>query len=232
MDLYPVNLNIAGRTCVIVGGGAVAMRKAGPLLDCGARVVLISPEAASPLEEMAESGKLQWHARKYRQGDLQGAFLAFAATDDPRVQQTVAAEAQREGVLCNSADAPEGCSFQVPARVRRGNFLLTVSTGGGSPALAAKLRRELAEQYGEEYKQFVDLLGAIRRRVVTDGQTSESHRILFEKLLQLNILPRIRQENWLVLQEELMEVLPKEVDVEELIQCLRGIDEKEHGSSG
>jgi len=225
MNLYPVNLNIAGRTCVIVGGGAVAIRKAGPLVDCGARVVLISPEAAPPLEKMAELGKLDWHARKYRQGDLQGAFLAFAATNDPRVQQIVAAEAKREGVLLNSADAPDGCSFQVPARVRRGNFLLTVSTGGGSPALAAKLRRELAEEYGEEYKQFVDLLAMIRQRVVADGQTSESHKILFEKLLQLNILARIRKENWSVLEEELMEVLPKDVDVKELIRCIRGIDD-------
>jgi precorrin-2 dehydrogenase/sirohydrochlorin ferrochelatase len=102
---------------------------------------------------------------------------------------------------------------------------LTVSTGGGSPALAAKLRRELAEEYGEEYKQFVDLLAMIRQRVVADGQTSESHKILFEKLLQLNILARIRKENWSVLEEELMEVLPKDVDVKELIRCIRGIDD-------
>lgn len=223
MDLYPVNLNIAGRICVIVGGGGVAVRKAGPLVDCGAQVVLVSPEAASPLEKMAGSGKLEWHARKYRQGDLQGAFLAFAATDDPRVQQTVAADAQREGVLLNSADAPNNCSFQVPARVRRGKFLLTVSTGGGSPALAGKLRRELAEQYGQEYKQFVDLLSTIRRRVVADGQTSESHKVLFEELLQRNILTWIREENWSVLREELMEVLPADVDVEELITCVKSI---------
>lgn len=225
MDLYPVNLNIVGRTCVIIGGGGVAIRKAGPLVECGARVVLISPEVASPLEKMAELGKLDWHARRYRQGDLRGAFLAFAATADPGVQQAVAAEAKREGVLLNRADAPDACSFQVPARVRRGDFLLTVSTGGGSPALAAKLRRELAEEYGEEYKQLVDLLAAIRRRVVADGQTCESHKILFEKLLQLNILARIRAENWSVLEEELMEVLPRDVDVEELIKRILGIDD-------
>lgn len=225
MDLYPVNININGRTCVIVGGGGVAMRKAGPLVECGARVVLISPEAVSPLEKMAELGKLVWHARRYRQGDLRGAFLVFAATDDPGVQQTVAAEAKREGVLLNSADAPDACSFQVPARVRRGDFLLTVSTGGGSPALAAKLRRELAEEYGEEYKQLVDLLAAIRQRVVADGQASEVHKILFEKLLELNILDRIRKQNWSVLQGELMEVLPRDVGVEELIKCIRGIDD-------
>ncbi|MEE4243427.1 MAG: bifunctional precorrin-2 dehydrogenase/sirohydrochlorin ferrochelatase [Desulfopila sp.] len=221
MNLYPVNLDICGRLCLIVGGGEVAARKIGPLVSCGARVNVVSPNAVPVIEKLADAGKITWHKRKYRRGEMDDAFLVFAATDNSTVQQEVQAEAAEKGILINSATDPVSCTFQVPARVRRGNFLLTVSTGGGSPALAVKLRKELETEYGKEYQQLVDLLAYIRKIIVADGQSSDSHKILFEKLLQLNILTQIRKEDWPALQEELQAVLPKEVDVGNLINSIR-----------
>lgn len=221
MNLYPVNLNIQGKTCVIVGGGEVALRKIGPLLSCGARIVLISPIVVSDIEKMASLQQIRWINRGYKPGDLQDAFLVFAATDSREVQQAVVEEAEGKGILVNSADDPAACSFQVPARVRRGNFLLTVSTGGGSPALAAKLRRELAEEYGEEYQQFVELLARIREKVVDDGNSSEAHKQLFEKVLELNILEFLRDGDWKGLRQGLENILPDEIDVEDLLRAIR-----------
>jgi precorrin-2 dehydrogenase/sirohydrochlorin ferrochelatase len=228
MDLYPVNLNINGSTCIIIGGGGVARRKIGELLSCKAKVIVISPEVGPAIMRMVQSERIVWHARCYQRGDLHGAFLVFAATDNREVQQNVAAEAKEAKILFNSVDDPSACSFQVPARVRRGDFLLTVSTGGGSPALAARLRRQLAKEYGDEYKQLVDLLGRIRKIIVADGKTSESHKILFERLLELDILGRIHKQEWSALANDLREVLPTETHVEELINFIKPCDRQEN----
>lgn len=232
MNLYPVNLKIENRICLIVGGGEVGVRKIGPLVSCGARVVVVSPDAVPQIAEMAESGIILWHRRAYHRGDMDGALLVFAATDNREVQHQVAEEAAEKNILVNSADDSRSCSFQVPARVRRGNFLLTVSTGGGSPALAAKLRRELADEYGSEYQLFVELLGRIRERIVDDGKTQASHKAVFENLLQLDILARIRQRDWTTLRHELSGILPGDMDIADLIASLHTADATESLESG
>jgi precorrin-2 dehydrogenase / sirohydrochlorin ferrochelatase len=221
MALYPVNLNIKDSTCVVIGGGEVARRKIGELIACKARVIVISPTVGPAISNMVTLGKIQWHARSFQRGDLEDAFLVFAATDNHDVQRKVAEEARERKILFNSVDDPEGCSFQVPARVRRGDFLLTVSTGGGSPALAAKLRRKLSLEYGKEYQQLVELLGRIRKHIVADGETSETHRVLFEKLLQLNLLERIGKREWSALESELQELLPETINVQDLISSIQ-----------
>lgn len=222
MSLYPVNLDIENRLCLVVGGGGVACRKIEGLLTSGAKVVVVSPRINSAIALLVEQGEIEWYARSYEKGDLQGAFLVFAATDKLKVQQQVIAEAHERGTLVNAADAPKVSTFQVPARVRRGDFLITVSTGGGSPALAAQIRRDLEEKYGSEYDQFVELLTRIRENIVGDGNTTESHKLLFIKLLQLNILAQIRNKDWPALQEELCAILPDDVNVEELVTGVQG----------
>jgi len=221
MNLYPVNLNIQNKLCVIVGGGEVAGRKIRSLVNCGAKVVVISPVISAEIEGIASSGEIELRKRNYQNDDLDGAFLVFAATNEPNVQQAVVDEAKRKSILINSVDDPSSCSFQVPARVRRGNFMLTVSTGGSSPALASKLRKDLEEEYGLEYEHFVNLLARIREKVVVDGNTSDSHKLLFEKLLQLNILQRIQKADWVSLQQELGSILPEGMDVDELIDSIQ-----------
>ncbi|HKJ65359.1 MAG TPA: bifunctional precorrin-2 dehydrogenase/sirohydrochlorin ferrochelatase [Desulfopila sp.] len=235
MKLYPVNLNIEGKSCLIVGGGEVAARKIASLLSCGATVRVVSPECGPKIKTLAKNGVVQWLRRTYRSSDLDGAFLVFAATDNAEVQRLIVDEAKAKNILVNSADDPVSCTFQVPAKVRRGNLLLTVSTGGGSPALAAKLRRQLENAYGLEYQLLVDLLGRIRREIVADGKTQASHKAVFEKLLQLNLLQSIRQGDWPKLQEELGVVLPKDIDIDALIDSMQiedTIDSLEADGSG
>lgn len=230
MNLYPINLNINKKRCLVIGGGDVAVRKINELCSCGARVVVISPDVQPAIEKKAAQGKITWLARDYRRGDLEEAFLVFAATDNREVQGKIVAEAEQNNILCNSVDDPEVSSFHVPARVRRGSFLLTISTGGGSPAFAVKLRKDLDAEYGLEYQQFVDLLAAIRKRVVVDGKGADSHKILFEKLLQLNILTQIREQDWRALEKDLRATLPEDMDIGELLDALRHKDQQDRSA--
>ena len=134
MPLYPVNLKIEDRLCIIVGGGPVALRKARGVLSAGGHVRVIGPEVVSGIKELAEKNQIEWFERVFAEGDLERAFLVFAATGSRTVQIAVAREAEKYGVLLNSADDPEGSHFHIPAHFRRGKMLATVSTGGGSPA--------------------------------------------------------------------------------------------------
>ncbi len=217
MFSYPVNLSIENRLCLIVGGGVVAARKINTLLLCKARVRVISPHVCEVIGVLAEKGKIEWLQRGYEEGDVQGALLVIATTDKRDIQNLIVTEASERQILVNVVDDPSACTFQVPAMVRRGEFLLTVSTGGGSPALSARIKKKIEEEYGPEYGLFVDLLAKIRENIVNDGGTQTSHKIFFEKLLQLNILTYIRQENWSALQKELAELLPEGIDPEQLI---------------
>ena len=217
MVLYPVNLDIAGKLCLVVGGGGVAWRKIRSLLGCSARVVVISPQVVPEIELLARRGELVWQKRGYRQGDLQGAMLAFAATDDPGVQQMVSREAEQRGVLLNSADNPQRCDFQVPAKVRRGELLLTVSTGGGSPALSKMVRQQLEVQFGPEYGVVIALFSAVREKIVPGPGTPEENRKVFREMLLSNILESVRSGDWPKVEEILARVLPPEIDGSRLV---------------
>lgn len=163
---YPIALTrLAGLRCVVVGGGEVALRKVGALLASGAQVEVISPALQPQLAEWRDAGRLQHTARPYGAGDLQGAFLVIAATDRREVNAAVAIEAQQRGVLHNIADDPDAGNFHTLAAVQRGDVLLAVSTGGGSPALAAQIRRKLETTFGPEYGVLAARLGALRREI-------------------------------------------------------------------
>ncbi|MDA1216439.1 MAG: bifunctional precorrin-2 dehydrogenase/sirohydrochlorin ferrochelatase [Chloroflexi bacterium] len=140
---YPVFLDLRGRRCVIIGAGEIAERKVQQVLACEGNATFISPEASASIRELAEANAVEWLARPYASGDLTGAFLAIAATDDTEVNQQVHAEAEAKGILLNVVDIPELCSFIAPAVVERGPVKVAISTGGASPALARKLRESL-----------------------------------------------------------------------------------------
>lgn len=161
---YPVSLELAERRCVVVGGGIVAEDKVRSLLDAGAVVVVVAEACTAGLEALAGDGALSIVGRNYVEGDLEGAFLTIAATDDPAVNAAVYEEGERGRVLVNSVDDVEHCHFAVPSVVRRGELTLTVATGGRAPALAKKLRRTLTEQFGPEYAEVVELIGQVRRQ--------------------------------------------------------------------
>jgi len=179
--LYPMMLDLAGRAVVVVGGGAVAERKIRGLLAARAAVTVVSPAVTRTIARWAAGARIVLRRRPARAGDLDGALLVFAATDDPTVNRRMAAAALRRGALCNRADDPTACGFLVPAVLRRGDLLVAVSTGGGSPALAKRLRERLAGLLGPEYAAFLAALGDLRRqarRVIPDARQRQA---LFRK---------------------------------------------------
>ena len=142
---YPVFLNLRGRRCVIVGGGTVAEGKIGKLLESGAEVCVISPDATPGIRQFVADGAVHWEQREYRPGDLEGAFIAIAATNLREVNRRIFEEANDRGVMLNAVDDPPNCSFIAPSIVQRGPVTLAISTGGVSPALARKLRESLED---------------------------------------------------------------------------------------
>ena len=142
---YPAYLELTGRRCVVIGAGEVAERKVTQLLASGADVMLVSPSATPELKRLAESGELRWIRRSYVHGDLAGAVLAVAATDDEAVNRAVHAEAEREKTLLNVVDVPSLCGFIAPSVVERGPVTVAISTAGTSPALARKLRELMGD---------------------------------------------------------------------------------------
>ncbi|MDK9706698.1 MAG: bifunctional precorrin-2 dehydrogenase/sirohydrochlorin ferrochelatase [Desulforhopalus sp.] len=218
MPFYPVNLRITDRLCVVVGGGDVALRKTRGLLEADARIRLISPTVLPELRMLAEEGQISWVERGYVEGDLKGAFLVFAATNDRIVQTRIKIEAEKTGVILNSADDPKGSDFHIPAHFRRGKMLIAISTGGGSPALAKKIRQKLEEEIGPEYEAAVDLLFLLRERLLEGRAFSADHSELFHRLLHLGILDLLRKEEWFELQMLLLRELPENIDAIALVR--------------
>ncbi len=168
---YPVFLNISGRKCVVVGGGQVALRKVKVLLEHGADVKVISPDLCPELVQLAGSGEIRSLNREYRTGDLAGAFVAIAATDNIDINRQVVAEARSKAVLINVVDDAENSDFIVPSYLRRGPVTIAVSTAGKSPALARKIRSTLEKELGDEYALLALLINEVRAEVKREGIT-------------------------------------------------------------
>jgi precorrin-2 dehydrogenase / sirohydrochlorin ferrochelatase len=168
--LYPVNLVVAGRRCLVVGGGRVAAEKAAGLLDCEAAVHVVATDVGAGVRALPGA---TWDERPYRSGDVAGYRLVVTATDDPEVNRQVFEEAEAAGIWVNSADDPANCTFTLPARVRQGPVLVTFATGGRSPAVATWLRRRFEAELGPEYTVLVDMLAEERARVRSEGRSTE-----------------------------------------------------------
>jgi precorrin-2 dehydrogenase / sirohydrochlorin ferrochelatase len=192
--LYPVNLVLAGRPCLVVGGGRVAVTKVTGLLEAAARVTVVAPEVDDRLVAMAAAGAadgmLTVERRPYRPGEAAAYRLVVAATGNPAVNQQVYDDGEAAGVWVNSADDPERCSAILPARIRQGRLTVTVSTGGHSPAVASWLRDRLANELGPEYDQLIQLLGEARREVRSRGVGTE--RFDWKRALDSGILDLLR----------------------------------------
>lgn len=176
--VYPVNLIVDGRPCLVVGGGPVALHKVRGLVEAGARVTVVSPELDPGIAELAAdaaggAGEVAAEARPYRRGEAAAYRLVVAATGDPAANQQVYDDAEAAGVWVNSADDPERCTVTIPARLRQGRLTVTVSTAGHSPAVAAWLRDRLAGELGPEYDQLIGLLAEERVRVQREGRSTE-----------------------------------------------------------
>jgi precorrin-2 dehydrogenase/sirohydrochlorin ferrochelatase len=187
--LYPVNLVLTGRRCLVVGGGRIAARKVEGLVACGAQVHVVAPAVGPEVRDHAGAG-VTWEERPYRRGEVAGYRLALAATDDGEVNRAVFVDGEDAGVWTNSADDPANCAFTLPAVVRRGPLMVTVSTGGYSPALATWLRTRVAEEVGPEYEVLVELLAAEREAIQASGRSTEG--IDWQKALDSDMLALIR----------------------------------------
>ena len=193
MRYYPVNLDIQKRACLVIGGGGVGTRKVKTLLDCGAVVTVVSPEVSAQLEEMATAGLIILEKRAYRATDIEGKFLVIGATDNEALNRRIHADAEALNTLCNIADRPEICNFILPAIVNRGDLVIAISTSGKSPAYAKKLRKELENQFGEEYVPFLRLMGSLREKLLSEKHEPEAHKPLFEKLILAGLLDLIKE---------------------------------------
>lgn len=228
MSLYPINVNITDKLCIVVGGGAVALRKTKSLLAGGAKIRVISPEVHAELQVLARNKEIEWFTREFVEGDLKEAFLVFAATNNHEAQVLIAREAGKYAVLLNSADDPQNSHFHVPAHFRRGKMLVTVSTSGSSPALAKKIRQQLEIVVVPEYEIVADLFSLIREKVVDADGDSLANAELFRRLMQEGIVELVLQANWFDLQMLLLRELPESVDA---VTLMRKILEKHDTSS-
>jgi precorrin-2 dehydrogenase/sirohydrochlorin ferrochelatase len=173
---YPIFVELEGRPVVVIGGGRVAEEKVRGLLAGGARVTIVSPTLSRALRRLLDEGHVQWRARPYREGDLNGFDICMVATDDPAVNARVAAEGRRRRVWVNAADDPANCDFILPSVVRQGKVVVAASTGGASPALARRLREELTDFLSEDFAPLAELLREVRselraRHVSVDAET-------------------------------------------------------------
>jgi siroheme synthase-like protein len=169
----PVNLLVRGRRVVVVGGGRVAARKVEPLLDLGADVVVVAPDATAEIRGWADAGRCRLELRPFVSSDLDGAWLALTATGVPAVDAAVFAAGEAARVWVNSADDPAHCSFTMMSVVRRADVVVAFGTGGRSPALAAHLRRLLTDELGPEYEVLLDLLSEAREGLRAAGRSTE-----------------------------------------------------------
>ena len=193
--VYPVNLIVDGRRCLVVGGGPVALHKVRGLVEAGARVTVVGPELDPEIVELARDAAsgdaaVVAEVRPYRPGEAAGYRLVVAATGDPAVNQQVYDDAEAAGVWINSADDPERCTVTLPARLRQGRLTVTVSTAGHSPAVAAWLRDRLAGELGPEYDQLIGLLADERTHLRSEGRSTED--VDWRSALDSGILELVR----------------------------------------
>ncbi len=216
MDYYPIMLDVKGRPVLVVGGGSVAERKVRTLLQLGAAVTVISSQVTSFLDDLCQNGAIVLHMRSYREGDLEGAELVFAATDDQEVNIQIAAEARARKIYLNVADTPELCDFILPAIFNQGDLVFAISTGGKSPALAKKIREDLPGIFGPEYRYLTELLGAVREKILEAQGLQEEHARKLNRFVRTDILEFIRQGRKEEIERLLQEIFGQEYCLKEL----------------
>jgi len=180
---YIACLKLSGRRCVVVGGGEIGLEKTEGLLACDADVTLIAPDAVNELHALADEGSIAWQRREYEAGDLEATFMAIACTSDTDVNIRVFDDAERRAMLVNIVDVPPLCNFILPAIVRTGPLAIAISTAGASPALAKRMKREVAELFGEEYARLAILLNDARGWAKGTLPTYQDRKAFFESIV-------------------------------------------------
>jgi len=211
---YPLFIDLRDRLVVVVGGGMVAWRKVEALRRAGARVRVIAPEVVERIEQ--DEG-LEVVRRGYEPGDLDGAWLVFAATDDEETNVAVSRDAESRRVFCNVVDQPGLCSFIVPSVVEKGPIKIAISTGGVSPALSKKMRIRIGKLLGDEYSILALIMGRIRPIVLSGEGGHEDRKRIFEVLIDSELLDAIREHNRDRAEQILFEALGERIDLTEVL---------------
>ena len=180
---YIACLRLSGRKCLVVGGGEIGLEKVEGLLACDGRVVLIAPDAEPALQKLAEEGSIEWIRKRYERGDLENTFMAIAATNDTDVNIAVYNDAEERAMLVNVVDVPPLCNFILPAIVRVGPLAIAISTAGASPALAKRMKTQIAETYGEEYARLAVMLNDVRGWAKGTLPTYQDRKAFFESIV-------------------------------------------------
>ncbi len=193
MSLYPINLDLSGKTCVVIGGGKVALRKVKTLLQAQAKVTVIAPSLTASLAKLAQAEVIFYKQKEYMSGDMTGFFLAVCATDSSFINAAAAKEAKAKHILVNVVDHSFPSDFTVPAQVSRGDLLLTVSTGGKSPALARQLRIDLEKEYGDTYGILLDMIEKVRLELKMILVDSKEREAFWQQAMNTKILAFVKQ---------------------------------------
>ncbi|MDQ3647599.1 MAG: bifunctional precorrin-2 dehydrogenase/sirohydrochlorin ferrochelatase [Actinomycetota bacterium] len=180
---YIACLKLSGRRCLVVGGGDIGLEKVEGLLAAEGDVTLVAPDAGPSLESLAAEGSIAWERREYRAGDLEGTFMVIAATDDTDVNIGVYEDAERRAMLVNVVDVPPLCNFILPAIVRTGPLAIAISTAGASPALAKRIRNQIADEYGEPYARLAVMLNDVRGWAKGTLPTYQDRKAFFESIV-------------------------------------------------
>ncbi len=207
---YPLFVDLRGRTVVVVGGGMVALRKIEGLRGTGARVKVISLDI---MDEINREQGIEIIRRGYTPGDLMGASLVIAATDDETINRAISMDAVRAGIFCNVVDKPELCSFIVPSVVEKGPIKIAISTGGISPTLSKRLRMEIGRHIGAEYATLALIMGKIRPLVIAGEGGFENHKKLFELLINSELIDAIRVNDRAHAETILFDALGEHIDL-------------------
>ena len=206
-SFYPINLNLKNKKTLVIGGGKVAERKIRSLLECGAKVFIVSPQITQSIEDMVLTYQVVHIPRGYAPIDLEGAFLVISATDDPEVNKRVGKDCFERNILVNVVDDPPNCNFYVPSVLRRGAFTVTISTEGKSPLLARRIREQLEKKYGEEYGLFLEIMGELRTQIIKDFPDPEIRKLIFTGLIDSDILVLLREGKYEDVKERINFVL-------------------------
>ncbi len=206
-NLYTINLKLDNKKCLVIGGGKVALRKVRSLLDCDAHVTVISPAYIEEFSNLKDHPKLILKKRLFKMSDLNSCFLVVAATDNDEVNSFIAKVCHNSNILVNVVDNPDESSFFVPSVLRRGDLSISISTNGKSPALAAKIKRDLSKEYGDEYIKYVDLLGKIRQEVLEKIDDPAKRREIFLKLIDSDLLDLIKKGEEVTIKERISQCL-------------------------
>ncbi len=215
MKTYPICLSdLCQQRVIVAGGGRVALRKVRGLLAAGAFITLISPEIDETLLDLAQTESLTLERRAYQLGDLRGAFLVIAATDDPQVNQAIWQEARSERCLINVVDDPAHSNFILPAVVRQGEFSIAISTGGASPALARHVRERLETEFGPEYGELTQLLGELRSVLLCTFPTGEERLNAALKLIDADLIEILKQTGYSQAKQYALSIIKPDCDDE------------------